>query len=264
MAHAIDSIIVNIDNHPAWSDAELARILGAALAEQLRAQSIAPEWAELQAREAAHYALRSLARRALDRMEQQQKIREVLMTYTEPQARYDGMTAWEIAGKIMNILVLIVVISLPTPVAAQPQPLHDSVQRLTVSGSSINAQGQWCYAGRCRAYVQGVGLAPYLVLLGGQAADAITTVQFLSAGGREANQWMGQDPTRLLVKKAAGVAVLVLIVKVLDYAAEHTQSRTIARVGQLLSYGAGGVGAWAALHNHYGIPGPALPKAMTR
>lgn len=40
----------------------------------------------------------------LDRSSRQQRVRAVLMTYCDPKLKYDGFTAWEIAGKILTVL----------------------------------------------------------------------------------------------------------------------------------------------------------------
>jgi hypothetical protein len=40
----------------------------------------------------------------IDRESRQQRVRAVLMTYCTPQLKYDGMSAWEIAGKILAVL----------------------------------------------------------------------------------------------------------------------------------------------------------------
>lgn len=36
--------------------------------------------------------------------DRQQRIRDLLLIYCTPQARYDGMTAWELAGKVLAAL----------------------------------------------------------------------------------------------------------------------------------------------------------------
>lgn len=40
----------------------------------------------------------------VDRESRQQRVRAVLLTYCCPAARFDGMTAWEVAGKILATL----------------------------------------------------------------------------------------------------------------------------------------------------------------
>lgn len=42
----------------------------------------------------------------LDKEAQQTRIQAVLMTYCTPKLKYDGMSAWEIAGKIVQVLDL--------------------------------------------------------------------------------------------------------------------------------------------------------------
>jgi hypothetical protein len=38
------------------------------------------------------------------REDRQNRIRAVLLTYCEPKLKYDGMSAWEVAGKILAVL----------------------------------------------------------------------------------------------------------------------------------------------------------------
>lgn len=40
----------------------------------------------------------------IDREDRQQRVRAVLMTYCDPKVKYDGMSAWELAGKVLAVL----------------------------------------------------------------------------------------------------------------------------------------------------------------
>lgn len=40
----------------------------------------------------------------LDREGRQERVRAVLLTYCTPQLKFDGMSAWEVAGKILKVL----------------------------------------------------------------------------------------------------------------------------------------------------------------
>ena len=39
-------------------------------------------------------------------MNKQQQIREILMKYTEPKIQFNGINAWEVAGIILNTILL--------------------------------------------------------------------------------------------------------------------------------------------------------------
>lgn len=90
---------------------------------------------------------------------------------------------------------------------------------------------------------KGVGPAPYVVMVAGNAADFGTTIAALSSGrGREANPLLGQSPARIAAAKIAATTLVGL-------AMHHLAKKGHPTAAKLLGYLNGGAMAAVAAHN---------------
>ena len=88
-------------------------------------------------------------------------------------------------------------------------------------------------------------LAPYVVLIGGNVADVVTTQQCLQRiGCHELNQAFGQYPsaTRLIVAKSISAGAMIVLMRVFE-------THGHPRLAKFMGYVGGGVTFAAAVHN---------------
>src|SRR3990167_555373 len=92
----------------------------------------------------------------------------------------------------------------------------------------------------------GAGWAPYAAVIGGNAADALTTMQAIRSGrGREGNPLLPQSPAAIAGMKAALTVPEVWAMRALTKAGHP-------RIAKAIGYGIGALGGAMAVRNHRG------------
>jgi hypothetical protein len=90
---------------------------------------------------------------------------------------------------------------------------------------------------------EGIGPWPYAALIGGNAADTLTTYQALKGGH-------GQEGNPLLPKSAAGIAAVKAGMTIPEILIMRAMTPNHPKLAKAAGYGLGAAGALLALHNH--------------